>query len=88
MKKYEFEELLDLSYGEYPWWTARAKDSERMFHTAVHHQMMCIMCLDNRYHPDYAGGVIDNTVYKYYERAYRKVKYLSTLVGEWKKNEE
>lgn len=86
MKKYEFEELLDLSYGEYPWWTTRAKDSERMFYTAVHYQMMVNMCLNNEYHPDYAGGVIDNFSFKYYENAHDLIYWKTN--GNGKKNEE
>ena len=70
IKKYTFEELLDLSYGEELWWQAADNHDERMFHTAVYHQIMSHMCLNNEYHPDYAGGVMDKWVFKYYENAH------------------
>ncbi len=71
VKKYTFEELLDLSYGEDPWWTTAETHDERMFYTAVYHQMMADMCIvKNAYHPDYAGGVVDECVYKYYDSAH------------------
>lgn len=70
MKRYKFEEILDLSYGEDPWWETAENHNERMFYTAVYHQMMADMCLNNEYHPDYAGGVMDKWVFKYYENAH------------------
>lgn len=79
IKKYTYEELIDTSQGDYPWWTTGETHEERMFYTAVHHQMMANMCLNNEYHPDYAGGVIDKFVYKYYENAHDLIY--------WKKNE-
>ena len=87
VKKYTFEELLDLSYGEYPWWTTADNNDERMFYTAIHHQMMADMCLVNAYHPDYAGGVVDKFVFEYYDSAHDLVFWKTYGTGR-KKNEE
>tara|TARA_X000001382_G_C3021560_1_gene131843 strand:+ start:21 stop:281 length:261 start_codon:yes stop_codon:yes gene_type:complete len=70
MKKYKYEELCDIyDKGEAPWWII-GNNHSTMFYTAVYHQMMANMCLNNEYHPDYAGGVVDKWMFKYYENAH------------------
>ena len=70
IKKYTLEELISLSQGDYPWWNTGETHDERMFYTAVYHQMMADMCLVNAYQPDYAGGVVDKFVFEYYDSAH------------------
>ena len=72
IRKYTLKEFQTFEEeADYPWWSRPILDhKERMFYTAVYHQMMADMCLNNVYHPDYAGGVMDKCVFKYYENAH------------------
>ena len=88
VKKYTFEELCDIyDKGEAPWWIIGNNHNERMFYTAVYHQMMVNMCLNNEYHPDYAGGVVDKWMFKYYDSAHDLVFWKTYGTGR-KKDEE
>ena len=86
IKKYTLKELQDFEEnGDYPWWTAADTHNERMFYTAVYHQMMVNMCLNNDYHPDYAGGFFDQMVYKYYENAHDLIFWKTQNYPSWRK---
>ena len=86
VKKYTLEELSDLSGGDYPWWQTAETHDERMFYTAVHYQIMADMCIANKYHPDYSGGVVDKWMYKYYDSAHDLVFWKTQ--NRWKLDEE
>tara|TARA_B100001250_G_scaffold14918_1_gene13010 strand:- start:24602 stop:24862 length:261 start_codon:yes stop_codon:yes gene_type:complete len=86
MKRYKYEELCDIyENGENPWWIIGDNHNERMFYTAVYHQMMSNMCLNNEYHPDYAGGVVDKWMFKYYENAHDLIYWKTYDRGRTKK---
>ena len=85
VKKYTFEELLDLSYGEDPWWTTAETHDERMFYTARHYQMMADMAIKKKFHPDYAGGVVDKFVFEYYDSAHDLIFWKTQ--NRWRENE-
>ena len=86
VKKYTLKELSDLSGGDYPWWQTAETHDERMFYTAVHYQIMADMCIANKYHPDYSGGVVDKWMYKYYDSAHDLVFWKTQ--NRWKLDEE
>jgi hypothetical protein len=86
MKRYKFEELCDIyENGENPWWIIGDNHNEKMFYTAVYHQMMSNMCVNNEYHPDYAGGVVDKWMFKYYENAHDLIFWKTYGRGRTKK---
>ena len=74
MKKYTLKELDELQEdGYYTWWDradGTAHANQNNFNRAVHYRMISEMCLDNQWHPDYAGGVIDKHMYTYYVKAH------------------
>ena len=53
---------------------------------AIYHQMIADMCLVNAYHPDYAGGVVDKFVYKYYDIAHDLIFWKTQ--NRWRVNEK
>ena len=75
IRKYTLNELqMFEEEADYPWWSRPILDhKERMFYTAVYHQMMSEMCLTDDYHPDYAGGFFDEMAYKHYEKAHELI---------------
>ena len=84
IRKYTLKELqMFEENADYPWWDRPILDhKERMFYTAVYHQMMSNMCLNDEYHPDYAGGFFDETAYKYYENAQDLIFWKTYGTGE------
>ena len=75
IRKYTLNELqMFEEEADYPWWNRPIIDHrERMFYTAVYHQMMSEMWLTDDYHPDYAGGFFDEMAYKHYEKAHELI---------------
>jgi len=83
MKRYKYEELCDIyENGENPWWIIGDNHNERMFYTAVYHQMMSNMCVNDEYHPDYAGGVVDRWMFEYYENAHDLIYWKTYGTGQ------
>ena len=86
MKLYTLEELDELQEdGYYTWWNRPNLDYKiNNFNRAVHYRMMSEMCLDNQWHPDYGGGVIDKHMYTYYVKAHEVIFWRKNLKKEEK----